>query len=73
MLQDQKGVLYSYETEVFMANEKPKAPDKDAVQKLRELYEKLRGKPSPELLEILKQQPKKEEKDKQSACLSALC
>ena len=50
-----------------MTNEKPKAPDKDAVQKLRELYEKRKGKASPELLDILKKQPMKEDDEKKSA------
>jgi hypothetical protein len=46
MLPGPRGVLYFIETEALMTNEKPKAPDKDAVQKLRELYEKRKGKAS---------------------------
>lgn len=45
-----------------METTKPKIPKKGAVKRLREFYEKNRGKPSPELVEILKVPEKSEDK-----------
>jgi hypothetical protein len=42
-----------------MTNNKPKPPVKGAVSKLRDLYQKRKGKASPELLDILKDESKK--------------
>jgi hypothetical protein len=50
-----------------MSSNKPKTPQKGAVKRLRELYEKRRGKASPELIEILKTPPDEKQKDKKSA------
>ena len=50
-----------------MQSNKPKIPQKGAVKQLRELYEKRRGRASPELLEILKSPPGEKKKDKKSA------
>lgn len=50
-----------------MENVKAKAPQKGAVKRLRELYEKNRGKASPELLDILKAPVKEKSEDKKSA------
>jgi hypothetical protein len=47
-----------------MKSNKPKTPQKGAVKKLRELYEKRRGNASPELIEILKTPPDEKPKDK---------
>jgi hypothetical protein len=48
-------------------NSKLKTPQKGAVKRLREFYEKNRGKASPELIEILKTPPDEKHKDKKSA------
>lgn len=37
-----------------MEQSRPKTPKKGAVKRMRELFEKNRGKASPELIEILK-------------------
>lgn len=46
---------------------KPKTPKKGAVKRLREFYEKNRGRPSSELVEILKTPSEEKSKDKKSA------
>lgn len=50
-----------------MKKDKPKIPKKGAGKRLREFYEKNRGKPSPELLEILKMPAEEKSQDKKSA------
>lgn len=50
-----------------MKTDKPKIPKKGAGKRLREFYEKNRGKPSPELIEILKTPIDEKSKDKKSA------
>ena len=50
-----------------MKIDKPKIPKKGAGKRLREFYEKNRGKPSPELLEILKAPAEENSQDKKSA------
>ncbi|OYZ21258.1 MAG: hypothetical protein B7Y39_09505 [Bdellovibrio sp. 28-41-41] len=50
-----------------MKTDKVKTPKKGAVKRLREFYEKNRGKPSPELLDILKAPAEEKSQDKKSA------
>ncbi|OFZ15741.1 MAG: hypothetical protein A2Z20_05255 [Bdellovibrionales bacterium RBG_16_40_8] len=50
-----------------MNSSKLKTPQKGAVKRLREFYEKNRGKASPELIEILKTPSDEKQKDKKSA------
>lgn len=50
-----------------MNQNKPKVPKKGAVKRMRELYEKNRGKASSTLVDILKTPSLDKEKDKQSA------
>lgn len=50
-----------------MKIDKPKIPKKGAGKRLREFYEKNRGKPSPELGEILRTPPDEKSQDKKSA------
>jgi hypothetical protein len=50
-----------------MNSSKLNTPKKGAIKRLRELYEKRRGRPSQELIEILKTPPGEKQKDKKSA------
>ena len=50
-----------------MKADKLKTPKKGAVKRLREFYEKNRGKPSSELVEILKTPAEEKSQDKRSA------
>lgn len=50
-----------------MKSSRPKTPQKGAVKRLKEFYEKNRGKASPELLEILETPEDEKSKDKKSA------
>jgi len=50
-----------------MKTDKVKTPKKGAVKRLREFYKENRGKPSPELGEILKTPGEEKSQDKKSA------
>lgn len=50
-----------------MKDQKPKAPEKGAVKKLRDLFEKRRGRVSGKLAEILNTPSKQEDDQKKSA------
>lgn len=50
-----------------MKKNKPKTPKKGAVKRLREFHEKNRGKPTADLLEILKAPSSEKSKDEKSA------
>lgn len=50
-----------------MKTDKIKILKKGAIKRLREFYEKNRGKPSTELGDILKSPPKEKHQDKKSA------
>lgn len=50
-----------------MKTDKPRTPKKGAVKRLREFHKKNRGKPSPDLLEILKSPADEKSKDEKSA------
>jgi hypothetical protein len=50
-----------------MKTDKPKIPRKGAVKRLRNFYEKNRGKPSSELGDILKTPADEKSQDKKSA------
>lgn len=50
-----------------MTDSKPKVPKKGAVKRLREFYEKNRGRASTELVDILKTPKDKPDQDKKSA------
>lgn len=50
-----------------MKTDKIKTPKKGAVKRLREFYEKNRGKPSADLLDILKAPAGEKSQDKKSA------
>jgi hypothetical protein len=54
-----------------MEQNKLKTPKKGAVKRMRELYEKNRGKASAELIEILKTPPSSDVKEKKSALPSS--